>query len=191
MSETEKVQMTQIRDAGGRVKASLTRLESTFYEISTQNQISLCLSGLDDLLKEFERLDSTLSLEESELQKFEERYINLNAKYNDKNEMNEMLRIKGQTRRSDIYCQQLDRLKLVTDQKWPKLAKKRGVVFHQDNVTPHTFVVTCQKLWELGWKMLMHTQYCLDLAAKGNHLCLALQNFQTDKKLGSRVDCEN
>ncbi|GFY28589.1 uncharacterized protein TNCV_4150201 [Trichonephila clavipes] len=39
---------------------------------------------LDDLFKEFERLDSTLSLEESELQEFEERYFYLNAKFNDK-----------------------------------------------------------------------------------------------------------
>ncbi|GFV03200.1 histone-lysine N-methyltransferase SETMAR [Trichonephila clavipes] len=39
---------------------------------------------------------------------------------------------------SDIFCEQLDRLKLVTDQKRPELANRRGVVFHQDNVTPHT-----------------------------------------------------
>ncbi|GFT81907.1 uncharacterized protein TNCV_3908821 [Trichonephila clavipes] len=39
---------------------------------------------LDDLFKEFERLDSNLSLEESELQEFEERYFYLNAKFNDK-----------------------------------------------------------------------------------------------------------
>ncbi|GFV62753.1 DUF1758 domain-containing protein [Trichonephila clavipes] len=40
--------------------------------------------GLDDLFKEFERLDSNLSLEESELQEFEDRYFYLNAKFNDK-----------------------------------------------------------------------------------------------------------
>ncbi|GFW24348.1 DUF1758 domain-containing protein [Trichonephila clavipes] len=84
MSETEKAQMAEIRAARGRVKASLTRLENTFDEIKTRNEISIRLSRLDDLSKEFERLDSNLSLEESELQEFEERYFYLNAKFNDK-----------------------------------------------------------------------------------------------------------
>ncbi|GFW38149.1 uncharacterized protein TNCV_602251 [Trichonephila clavipes] len=84
MSETEKAQMTEIRAARVRVKASLTRLENTFDEINTRNEISIRLSSLDDLLKEFERLDSTLSLEESEIHEFEERYFYLNAKFNDK-----------------------------------------------------------------------------------------------------------
>ncbi|GFX48473.1 uncharacterized protein TNCV_583731 [Trichonephila clavipes] len=84
MSETEKAQMAEIRAARGRVNTSLTRLENTFDAINTRNEISIRLSRLDDLLKEFERLDSTLSLEESELQEFEERYFNLKAKFNDK-----------------------------------------------------------------------------------------------------------
>ncbi|GFV85203.1 hypothetical protein TNCV_4172561 [Trichonephila clavipes] len=65
MSETEKAQMAKIRAARGCVKASLTRLENTFDEINTRNEISIRLSRLDDLFKEFERLDSNLSLEES------------------------------------------------------------------------------------------------------------------------------
>ncbi|GFT60482.1 uncharacterized protein TNCV_1965951 [Trichonephila clavipes] len=73
MSETEKAQMTGIRAARGRVKTSLTRLENTFNEINTRNEISIQLSRLDDLFQKFERLDSILSLEESELQEFEER----------------------------------------------------------------------------------------------------------------------
>ncbi|GFW53144.1 putative DD34D transposase [Trichonephila clavipes] len=57
--------------------------------------------------------------------------------------------MKGKALNSDIYCQQLDRLKLVTDRKRPELANRKGV-FHQDNVRPHTSVVTHQNLWELG-----------------------------------------
>ncbi|GFW33210.1 mariner Mos1 transposase [Trichonephila clavipes] len=49
---------------------------------------------------------------------------------------------KGQILNSDLYCQQLDRLKLSTDQKRPELANRRAVVFHQDNATPHTYIVT-------------------------------------------------
>ncbi|GFY10769.1 putative DD34D transposase [Trichonephila clavipes] len=47
-----------------------------------------------------------------------------------------------QTLNSDIYCQQLDRLKLAVDQKWPKLANRRGVVLHHYNARPHTSLVT-------------------------------------------------
>ncbi|GFV38299.1 hypothetical protein TNCV_1619451 [Trichonephila clavipes] len=58
--------------------------------------------------------------------------------------------LEGQTLNSDIYCQQLNCLNLVTDQKRPELASRRGVVFHQDNATPHTSVVT--RHWSLFGK---------------------------------------
>ncbi|GFU00687.1 transposable element Tcb2 transposase [Trichonephila clavipes] len=48
-----------------------------------------------------------------------------------------------------------------------------------------------QKLWELGWEVLMHPPYSLDRTPSDYHLFLALQNFLIDKKLGSREDCEN
>ncbi|KAL6420427.1 hypothetical protein ACFW04_014434 [Cataglyphis niger] len=97
----------------------------------------------------------------------------------------------GQTLNSDLYCQQLDRLKIAIDQKRPELANRRGVVFHQDNARPHTSTVTRQKLRELGWEVLMHPPYSPDLAPSDYHLFLALQNFFNDKKLVSREDCEN
>ncbi|GFW99112.1 histone-lysine N-methyltransferase SETMAR [Trichonephila clavipes] len=88
----------------------------------------------------------------------------------------ELLRY-GQTLNSDIYCQPLDRLKLVIDQKRPELANRRGVAFHQDNARPHTSVVTRQKLWELGWEVLRHPPYSPDLAPSDYHLFLSLQTF--------------
>ncbi|GFW31140.1 histone-lysine N-methyltransferase SETMAR [Trichonephila clavipes] len=51
--------------------------------------------------------------------------------------------------------------------------------------------LTCQKLWELSWEVLMHPPYSPDLAPSDHNLFLALQNFLSDKKLGSREDCEN
>ncbi|GFQ86951.1 hypothetical protein TNCT_699281 [Trichonephila clavata] len=93
MSETEKAQVAQIRIARGRVKASMTRLESSFDELNTKNEISIRLSRLDGLFKEFERLDSTL--EESELEEFEERYFNLSAKFNDKLDELNVLNLSG------------------------------------------------------------------------------------------------
>ncbi|GFV43206.1 histone-lysine N-methyltransferase SETMAR [Trichonephila clavipes] len=71
------------------------------------------------------------------------------------------------------------------------MANKRCVVFHQDNARPHTSVVTRQNLWELGCEVLMHPPFSPDLAPSYYHLFLALQNFLSDKKLGSREDCEN
>jgi len=65
----------------------------------------------------------------------------------------------GQTLNSELYCQQLDRLKAAIAQKRPALANRRSIVFHQDNARPHTSIVTRQKLRELGWEVLMHPPY--------------------------------
>ncbi|GFX23868.1 mariner Mos1 transposase [Trichonephila clavipes] len=86
-----------------------------------------------------------------------------------------------QTLNLDIYCQQLDRLKLVTDQKRPDSANRRGVVFHQDNARPYTSVATRQKLWELDWKVLMNTPYSPELTPNDYLLFLVLKNFLSDK----------
>ncbi|GFT26677.1 histone-lysine N-methyltransferase SETMAR [Trichonephila clavipes] len=92
---------------------------------------------------------------------------------------------------SDLYCRKLDRLKLAIDQKRPEWANRRGVVFHQDNARPHTFVVTRQKIWALDWEVLMHPPYSPDLAPSDYHIFLGLQNFLSDKNLELREDCEN
>ncbi|GFW81529.1 mariner Mos1 transposase [Trichonephila clavipes] len=97
----------------------------------------------------------------------------------------------GRTLNLDLHCQQLERLKLAIDQKRPELVNRRGVVFHQDNARQCTSVVTLQKLREPVWEVLMHPPYSPDLAPNGYPLFLALQNFLSDKKLGSREDCEN
>ncbi|GFX83512.1 histone-lysine N-methyltransferase SETMAR [Trichonephila clavipes] len=97
----------------------------------------------------------------------------------------------GQTINSDLYSQQLDYSKLAIDQKRPELDNRRGVVFHQDNAMPHTSVVTHQKLSELGWEVLIHAPYSPDLAPRDYHFLLALQNFLSGNKLGSREDREN
>ncbi|GFU89078.1 HTH_48 domain-containing protein [Trichonephila clavipes] len=55
----------------------------------------------------------------------------------------------------------------VDQHKQPELAKRqrrkrsyrRGVVLHQDNAKPYMSIATRQKLWELGWEVLMHPPY--------------------------------
>ncbi|GFV39865.1 histone-lysine N-methyltransferase SETMAR [Trichonephila clavipes] len=93
--------------------------------------------------------------------------------------------------RSGIFDVKPKRLKLAIDQKWPGLANRKGVVFHQDNARPQTSVLTHQSLWKLGWEVLVHPLYRLDLVPSDYHFFLALKNFLSDKKLGSREDCAN
>ena len=97
----------------------------------------------------------------------------------------------GQTLNSDLYCQQLDCLKEAIAQKRPALANRRGIVFHQGNARSHTSIVTRQKLRELGWEVLMHPPYSLDLAPSDYHLFLSMANDFADEKFASREACEN
>ncbi|XP_017765117.1 PREDICTED: histone-lysine N-methyltransferase SETMAR-like [Eufriesea mexicana] len=97
----------------------------------------------------------------------------------------------GQSLNSDLYCQQLTRLKQVIDQKRPELANRKGVVFHQDNARLHTSLTTRQKLRELGSEVISHPPYSPDLAPSGYHLLKHLHNFLNGKKLVSRETCEN
>ncbi|GFW76822.1 histone-lysine N-methyltransferase SETMAR [Trichonephila clavipes] len=78
----------------------------------------------------------------------------------------------------------VDSVQLAIDKKWLELANRRGVVFNEDNARLHTSSVTHQNLWELCWKVLMHPPYSLSTY----HLFLALENFLSDKKSGSRED---
>ncbi|GFW13839.1 histone-lysine N-methyltransferase SETMAR [Trichonephila clavipes] len=64
-------------------------------------------------------------------------------------------------------------------------------MFHQNNARPQTSVVTRQKLWELGWEVLMHPPYSPDLAPSDYHLFIVLQSFLSDKKFAAREDWEN
>ncbi|GFU94775.1 transposase [Trichonephila clavipes] len=93
----------------------------------------------------------------------------------------------GQTLNSDLFYKQLDRLKLAIDQKWP--TEKRCSVPSERHAT-HVYSDS-PETQELHWKVLMHPPYSPDLAPNDYHLFLVLQYFLSDKKLGSREDCEN
>jgi len=62
----------------------------------------------------------------------------------------------GQTIDSNLYCQQLERLRQAIERKWPELINRKSVVFHHDKI--HTSSATRQKLRELDWEdwILMH-----------------------------------
>ncbi|KAJ0172890.1 hypothetical protein K1T71_011066 [Dendrolimus kikuchii] len=65
----------------------------------------------------------------------------------------------GRTIDSELYCEQLMRLKQKVERKRPELINRRGVVFHHDNARPHTSLATQQQLRQSGWEVLMHPPY--------------------------------
>ena len=46
---------------------------------------------------------------------------------------------RNQTINSNIYCRQLMELDKEIKEKWPELATREDVIFHQDNARPHIF----------------------------------------------------
>ncbi|KAJ0175787.1 hypothetical protein K1T71_008946 [Dendrolimus kikuchii] len=97
----------------------------------------------------------------------------------------------GRTVDSELYCEQLMRLKQKVERKRPELINRRAVVFHHDNARPHTSLATQQKLRKFGWEVLMHPPYSLDLAPSDFHLFRSLQNSLGSVRLTSREDCQN
>lgn len=85
----------------------------------------------------------------------------------------------------------LDRLKAAIDEKCPKLANRKDVIFHQDNARPHVFLQTRQKLVQLGWDVLPHLPYSHDLAPSDYHLFRSLQNSLNRKNFNSLEVCKN
>ncbi|GBP16774.1 Histone-lysine N-methyltransferase SETMAR [Eumeta japonica] len=65
---------------------------------------------------------------------------------------------------SDLYCQQLMRLKQDEEKKGPESINRMGVIFHHDNARPHTSLATQQILKEFSWEVLMHPPHSPDLA---------------------------
>lgn len=91
------------------------------------------------------------------------------------------LLLHGKTHKSELYCQQLDRLKKAFAQMRLALINGRGIVFHQDNARKPTSIVTRQMLRELVWEVLMHPSYNLYLSLSYYHLFLDMANDLTGK----------
>lgn len=65
-----------------------------------------------------------------------------------------------------------------TVQKWPALANRRKIGFHQ-------------KLFELSLDILIHPLYCLDLASSDFYQFLYVTNVFDGEKFASKVACQN
>ena len=66
-------------------------------------------------------------------------------------------------------------------EKWPELATRKGVIFHQDNARPHTPLVIHKKLLELGWEVMLHPPYIPGLAPSNYYLFRSLRKHLDGK----------
>ena len=58
---------------------------------------------------------------------------------------------RNQTINSVVYCRQLNKLNAAVKEKRPEMVNRTGIIFHDDNATPHTSLAIRQKLLRLGW----------------------------------------
>ncbi|GFW07637.1 histone-lysine N-methyltransferase SETMAR [Trichonephila clavipes] len=91
----------------------------------------------------------------------------------------------------EVYCHQLDKPNDALQQKRSELINRKGVVFHQDNVRPHTSLVTCQKLLQLEWDTMPHPPYFPNLAPSDYYLFQSVQNFLDGKTFTSNEEVKN
>ncbi|GFV62528.1 histone-lysine N-methyltransferase SETMAR [Trichonephila clavipes] len=77
-----------------------------------------------------------------------------------------------------LYVQQLQRVR-------PALVNRKNVILLHDNTRPHTAKVTQEKIIELGWSVLPHPSYFLDLSPTDYHLFCSLQKFLKGKPFSS------
>ncbi|GFX07539.1 histone-lysine N-methyltransferase SETMAR [Trichonephila clavipes] len=92
---------------------------------------------------------------------------------------------------SEVYCHQLDKLNDALQQKRSELINGKGAVFPQDNVRPHTSLVTRQKLLQLEWDTMPHPPYSPDLEPSDYYLFRSVQNFLDGKTFNSKEEVKN
>ncbi|XP_043604582.1 histone-lysine N-methyltransferase SETMAR-like [Bombus pyrosoma] len=98
-----------------------------------------------------------------------------------KAEIHQKTIILNQTINPNVYVQRLAKLSDAGQEKRPKLANRKGVVFHHDNTKPHRSLVTDHKLLERGWFVLSQPPYSPDLASSDYHLRSSMQNSLNGK----------
>ena len=87
---------------------------------------------------------------------------------------------RNQTVNSNVYVQQLTKLSDAVQEKRPEFAN-RQVLFTNMIMQSLTHLWSRQKLLELGWDVLSHPLYSLDLAPSDFHLFCSRQNFLNGK----------
>ena len=88
---------------------------------------------------------------------------------------------RNQTINSDVYCRQLNKLNSAVKEKRPELVNRKGVIFHDDNATPHTYLAIRQTLSRLGWELMLHPPYSPNLVLSDYYLFRSLQSSLNGK----------
>ena len=81
-------------------------------------------------------------------------------------------------------------MKAARDKKHPDLVNRKCIIFHRDNARLDVFLMTRQKLLQLGWEFLIHLPYSPDIAPLDFLLFQSLQNSLNGEKLNSPEDCK-
>ena len=97
---------------------------------------------------------------------------------------------RNQTITSNIYFRKLMKLDKEMKKKRPELATRKGVIFHQDNIRPHTSLVTRKKLLDLGWEVMPHPPHSPDLAPSDYHLFLFTSKSFEWKNIRLKWGCQ-
>lgn len=96
----------------------------------------------------------------------------------------------GQGLNSDIYCQQLFRLKAAIEEKRPELVNRDSVLFHMDNARPYMSVLARRMIREFGWEVLPHPPSSPDMAPSDYYMFYLMQSHLGCIKIHTREACE-
>lgn len=77
-------------------------------------------------------------------------------------------------------------MKQTIDQRRLELARKKGLLLHQDNVRPHTSMMTRSKPREPPWDVFLHTLYNPDIAPGNSCLFISISEALAGVKLTSK-----
>ena len=91
---------------------------------------------------------------------------------------------------SNKHLFQIDKLKALNE-KCPELVNRKSISFHQNNARPHVYLMTRQKLLQLGWEVLIHMFYPPDIAPLNSHLFQFLHNSLNGKNFNFLEDCKS
>src|SRR3569832_1297673 len=87
----------------------------------------------------------------------------------------------GQGITAELYSQQLHRVNMSLHAKYTALVNRKRVLLHY-NARPHSSLKTLQKINGLGWELLPHPAYSLDLAPSDYHLLRSMAHFLVGRR---------
>ena len=85
----------------------------------------------------------------------------------------------------DVYCEQIDRLKIALAEKHSNLKK---IIYHHHIAQAHRAKKTSDKVKEACWEIIVHPPYSLDLATSEYYLFTALQRAIGDTVFENEED---